>query len=237
MDNSCLEYACKQVQGRIRLDDDAMSVAASAVSQPTSQVATKASARAVSCEHRGLTEPAPGSLPGWVCSFCKRKDCHPNPCPKRYDQSTLKFATSSECICCRNYWNSIMKGKQTMTREQFGRILKSESKFNDYLQSLGEFEALFNDTDPSKQLRNAGEKISMPSWVYAEETEGTVGHTNLGTFWLYSALDHYNGHSMMDSGVDILALKSKLTKDLILIDQNNLLDSIGQNVHIMWNGS
>ena len=233
-DKSCLEEARKQVQGRVREDDDAMSVAASAVSQPTSQLATKASARAVSCEHSLLAEPAPGALPGWVCSFCKRKDSHPNPCPKRYAQSTLKFATSSECICCRNYWNSTMKGKQTMTREKFGKILKAESKFNDYLKSIGEFEAFFNDTDPNKQLRNSGDQISLPSWVYAEETEGTVGHTNLGTFWPYWALDHYNDHSMKDSGVDLLALKSKLTKDLILIDQHNMLDSIGKNLEIMW---
>ena len=98
MDKSCLEDARKQVQGRVREDDDAMSVAASAVSQPTSQLATSASARAVSCEHSLLAEPALGTLPGWVCSFCKRKDSHPNPCPKRYDQCTLKFATSSECM-------------------------------------------------------------------------------------------------------------------------------------------
>ena len=69
-----------------------------------------------------------------------------------------------------------------MTREKFSRSLKVESKYNEYMKSLGEFEALFNETEPSKQLRHVSDKISLPSWVYAEETEGTVGHTNLGIF-------------------------------------------------------
>ena len=112
--------------------------------------------------------------------------------------------------------------------------MKTESKFNEYMKSLGEFEALFNDTDPNKQLRHAGDQISLPSWVYAEETEGTVGHTNLGIFWPYWASDHYNDHSMKDSGVDLLALKSKLTKDLIIIDQNKTLDRSGNNLEITW---
>ena len=115
-----------------------------------------------------------------TCSRCRRTSSCANPVPKRHEGEYLKFtaAASAECLSCRNYFNSCCKAIQ---RDVFLQSLEDDVKRAEYMESLTEFEAMFNEAS-GKQLRKVDEKIKMPEFINFTLEQTSDGRLNLGVF-------------------------------------------------------
>ena len=102
-----------------------------------------------------------------------------NPCPKRHPGENLVFASTTECLPCRNYINSCLNH---MPRAELKEDIKNPKKSEDYKSGRRQHCELFNETPQGKQLRDVKGKIVLPEWISKREETGTVGRTMFGVF-------------------------------------------------------
>jgi hypothetical protein len=136
----------------------------------------------------------------YTCGYCKRGGTLPNPCPKRHRGEHLNFANVSQCLSCRNYQNSCLKHKSSA---EIKDELSQPAKLSQYVDSLQQYEAFFDATEPGKQLRNVTDHIDMPKWATATLEQSQTKQTYQGTLWPRSALDREGvAYDEKDMGLD-----------------------------------
>ena len=70
-------------------------------------------------------------------------------------------------------------------------IDSSEAKFKEYIDSLTEFEGLFDNS--TGHLRNAGGKITLPEYIKVVQEHGTEATVSLGNFWPKEVFERNGG--------------------------------------------
>ena len=124
------------------------------------------------------------ALAEYVCSKCSRDGTFANPCPKRHKGQHLTFASKSECMPCRKFGNSALKGKSAKSLKE---DLKDPKKKDEYLTSLHEHEQLFDNSQG--QVRDVGGKIQLPKWISGMEETKSSKKKFLYIWWPQDALD------------------------------------------------
>ena len=114
-----------------------------------------------------------------TCGWCSGTTMDDNPCPKRHPGENLVFASTTECLPCRNYINSCLNH---MPRAELKEDIKNPKKMEDYKSGRRQHCELFNETPQGKQLRDVKGKIVLPEWISKREETGTVGRTMFGVF-------------------------------------------------------
>ena len=120
----------------------------------------------------------------FICTDCDRTSKDANRCPQRHQGEYVNFASSSQCLSCRNYQNSNKKHK---SRDEMNKNLRGEATKEEYKVSLDDFEQVF-DTMAGKQMRKLGEHIKLPQWIHAEEEKNSANKkTSFRRGWLRDA--------------------------------------------------
>ena len=125
----------------------------------------------------------------YVCSDCDRTGKDDNPTPDRHPGPRIRFASSTQCLNCRNFQNSSLKHKK---RKEIVSDLKDPPKKAEYKVGLKRFEELFNAQAAGTQLRNLGEKMELPTWMNSVEVKSTEKAKLLGVLWPRSVLIREN---------------------------------------------
>lgn len=155
---------------------------------PRSSVGSSAATGALgapSCGERGCAESGCTRH----CRFCKRSERAHNPTMKKHQGPFLAFvsAKSKQCLNCRAFLRTCVHG---CSIDEFSKELESDpERQKSYLESLSEYEALYNDT--TGYLKNPASKITMPSWVTAILEQGTEAIMNVGIFWPKAIYDKH----------------------------------------------
>ena len=70
---------------------------------------------------------------------------------------------------CRNYVNSALSD---MTRAEIRKNIEDKKGQADYNRGRCEFEDIFDDVEPGKQLRNAKSRIELPEFHHGQGVQG-----------------------------------------------------------------
>ena len=103
--------------------------------------------------------------PTHVCGYCLGSNHDSNPCPNRHCGDCLVFATLTECLPCRNYANSCLKG--TDKHELRDKLAASTDNRQQYCSAQSGFTTIFDNMPPGGQAK-AADKAAVPLLGFIE---------------------------------------------------------------------
>ncbi len=121
-----------------------------------------------------------------TCAFCCGTEASDNPCPKRHKGEHLVFASSTECLVCRNYISAVVISSST--RAELRDHVQTPERRAAYKRKRDEYAANFDDHE-GKKMRNASEYVSMPSWIERAQELAAEARTHWGIFWSTDVLN------------------------------------------------
>ena len=119
-----------------------------------------------------------------VCRYCKRSRTTPNPCVRRYPDSSVLVFVANERICtsCRNYLATAAKGRRA---QALIWINSSSSNLGIYLVNLAGYEAKWDAAACNDgRVSHAGiATLPLDDVVSTVHTAAMVFGKSFGVFW------------------------------------------------------
>ena len=112
-----------------------------------------------------------------TCDFCQRTSLDPNPCPNRHPGKYRRFASTRQCLPCRNYLNC----KKAMKPSEVKEKLHDPKNREAFVNCVDAHSKMWDSV--SGQIRGNDERITTPTWVTCEEEDALEGRQILGVFW------------------------------------------------------
>ena len=94
-------------------------------------------------------------------------------------------------------------------------VSSTPDKREAYPRSLNEFEELFDKTPAGRQLRQVGDKITIPEWITVVREVSTEGRVNLGVFWPREVFEKIEQRDLKKEEEDIYTHLGKKLKGII----------------------